>query len=220
MNSERTIQLIGETAYARLQSARVLLFGVGGVGGWCAEALVRSGIRHLTIVDFDQVADSNLNRQIVALNDNIGQPKVLQMQKRLLSINPEAEIIALEQRYPFPIDWQCYDLVIDAIDEIEAKVRLFHEVTTHGLPLFSSMGAGRRTDTSHIHTGDWKKVEGCPLARAMRKKMKTLLLFPEGKVQCVWSDGPIEAERGTVAPTVGIFGLHLASLVISFFVKK
>jgi len=97
---ERTIQAIGETAFQRLQHARVILFGVGGVGGWCAEALVRTGLLHLTIVDFDVVNPSNINRQVVATSANIGEQKVEAMRKRLLEINPEAEITALPLRYP------------------------------------------------------------------------------------------------------------------------
>lgn len=220
MDNSRTIQLIGESAFARVSSTRVLLFGVGGVGGWCAEVLVRSGIEHLTIVDFDTVAESNINRQIVAVASNIGQPKVEEMRKRLLSIHPEADIQTRFERYPCPIDWTQYDVVIDAIDDIQAKVRLYNEVTAAGISLFSSLGAGRRLDPSSIHTGEWKNVSGCPLARAMRHKMKELKLFPQGKVQCVWSDGVIVSQRGTVAYMVGMFGMQLASLVMDYIFKN
>lgn len=215
IDAQRTIALIGQEAYQRIRLTRVLLFGVGGVGGWCAEALVRSGIQHLTIVDYDTVAPSNLNRQIVATSENIGLSKVTEMAKRLITIEPDLDIQAIEARYPFEVDWSQYDIVIDAIDEIGAKVQLLHNATEAGKQVFCSLGAGRRTDTQHIHIGEWKKVSGCPLARALRHKMKETLLFPKGPVQCVWSDADIEAEKGTIAPVVGIFGLQLASLVLS-----
>ena len=96
---ERTIQLIGENAFQLLQTKRVILFGVGGVGGWCAEALIRTGLRHLTIVDFDIVSDSNINRQIVATRQNIGKSKVDEMKRRLISINPDADIECIQTKY-------------------------------------------------------------------------------------------------------------------------
>mgnify|MGYP002626214235 FL=1 len=216
MNSERTIALIGENAYARLQTAQVIIFGVGGVGGWCAEALVRSGIQHLTLIDYDLVTDSNSNRQVVALSTNIGLPKVAEMKARLLAINPEAQIETRHERYSgatLPEGKGRY--LIDAIDEITPKALLLHEATNAGYTVFSSMGAGRRITTEAIHTGEFRKVSGCPLARALRHKMKDLQCWPEGKVQCVWSDGEIVAEKGTLAPVVGVFGFKLAELVLT-----
>ncbi len=125
---ERTIQLIGESAFERLQATRVILFGAGGVGGWCAEALVRTGIGHLTIVDFDEVAPSNLNRQIVATQDTLGKPKSEALAARLSSIYPKAEIVALQARYTAEtaaiFQLQTYDYVIDAIDQVEDKMHL------------------------------------------------------------------------------------------------
>lgn len=214
---ERTIQAIGETAFERLQKVRVILFGVGGVGGWCAEALVRTGLLHLTIVDFDVVNPSNINRQVVATTANIGEPKVEAMRKRLLEINPEADITALPLRYPCAtleiLDFNQFDYVIDAIDSVPDKALLLQRATDSSAKVFASMGAGRKTDTSAIRVSEFRKVEGCPLARALRTRMKKEGIFPQKKFQCVWSP-ELSSESGTIAPVVGVFGMTLADLVI------
>lgn len=230
MQFERTIQLIGEEPFRQLQAARVLLVGVGGVGGWCAEALVRTGIGHLTLIDMDTVAESNLNRQLVATRSNIGRNKVEEMRSRLLCICPEADIQAIAAKYDTdgmlddgtartPIDLTRFDYIVDAIDMPDCKMRLIHDAThaadTDGdFPiLFSSMGAGRKTDTAPIRVTEFWKVEGCPLARALRTKMRKSGLLPGRKFLCV-SSPEISGTSGTVAPVVGIFGFTLANLVI------
>ncbi len=214
---ERTIQLIGQETFERLQQQRVILFGVGGVGGWCAEALVRTGIRHLTIVDFDVVDETNLNRQVVATAQNIGCSKVEQMRQRLLSIIPDADIVAIDRQYntetaeTFQLDQ--YDYIIDAIDMVDCKMLLLHEATKTEATVLSSMGAGRKMDPQQIRVADFWKVEGCPLARALRTKMKKSGLLPQKKFRCVYSP-ELSSDRGTLAPVVGTFGMTLASLVI------
>ena len=214
----RTIQLLGEKGFRALQDARVILFGVGGVGGWCAEALLRTGIGHLTIVDFDKVDTTNLNRQVVATHDNIGQSKVLEMQKRLLSIAPQADIQAIERQYNADtadtFDLAQYDIVVDAIDMVECKALLLYRATQAGCKVYSSMGAGRKTDPQKIRTAEFWKVQGCPLARALRTKMKKANLLPAAKIQCVYSE-EISGDQGTLAPVVGVFGMTLASMVIN-----
>ncbi len=214
----RTIQLIGEEGFAALQRARVILFGVGGVGGWCAEALLRTGIGHLTLVDFDKVDATNLNRQVVATHNNIGQSKVLEMQKRLLSIAPEADIQAIDRQYNSEtadsFDLSQYDIVIDAIDMVECKALLLYRATQAGCRVYSSMGAGRKTDPQKIRTAEFWKVQGCPLARALRTRMKKAGLMPASKIQCVYSE-EISGDKGTLAPVVGVFGMTLASMVIN-----
>lgn len=214
----RTIQLLGEEGFRALQGARVILFGVGGVGGWCAETLLRTGIGHLTIVDFDKVDISNLNRQVVATLDNIGQSKVLEMQKRLLTIAPEADIQAIDRQYNSEtadtFDLAHYDIVIDAIDMVECKALLLYRATQAGCKVYSSMGAGRKLDPQKIRTTEFWKVQGCPLARALRTKMKKTGLLPASKIQCVYSE-EISGDQGTLAPVVGVFGMTLASLVIN-----
>ena len=214
---DRTIQAIGQTAFDKLQQVRVILFGVGGVGGWCAEALIRTGLKHLTIVDFDNVNPSNINRQVVATQANIGQSKVDELRKRLLLINPEADIIAQGIRYGYAtladFDFNQYDYVIDAIDSVADKALLLYHATGSSATVFSSMGAGRKLDTTAIRVSEFRKVEGCPLARALRAKMKKEELFPKKKFLTVWSP-ELSAESGTIAPVVGVFGFTLADLLI------
>ncbi|MBR1995785.1 MAG: tRNA threonylcarbamoyladenosine dehydratase [Paludibacteraceae bacterium] len=214
----RTIQLVGEEGFAALQRARVILFGVGGVGGWCAETLLRTGIGHLTLVDFDKVDTTNLNRQIVATAANIGQSKVQEMQKRLLQICPEADVQIIDRQYNSEtadsFDLAHYDIVIDAIDMVDCKALLLYRATQAGCKVYSSMGAGRKTDPQKIRTAEFWKVQGCPLARALRTKMKKTGLLPKSKIQCVYSE-EISGNQGTLAPVVGVFGMTLASLVIN-----
>lgn len=217
----RTIQLLGEDGFRALQNARVILFGVGGVGGWCAEALLRTGIGHLTIVDFDKVDTTNLNRQVVATHENIGQSKVFEMQKRLLSIAPQADIQAIERQYNAntadTFDLAQYDIMVDAIDMVECKALLLYRATQAGCKVFSSMGAGRKLNPQNIRTAEFWKVQGCPLARALRTRIKKEKLLPASKIQCVYSE-EIAGDQGTLAPIVGIFGMTLASMVINTIV--
>jgi len=218
---ERTIQILGQQAFDRLQTTRVILFGVGGVGGWCAEALIRTGIGHLTIVDFDTINPSNINRQVVATAENIGKPKVDEMRRHLLTICPEADIVAINKRYTAEtadqFNLQEYDYIIDAIDSVDDKMLLIYNATCNLSPitcnLISSMGAARKTDISKIRVTEFWKVEGCPLARALRTKMKKSGLLPRRKFQCVWSP-EISSDSGTIAPIVATFGMYLANLVI------
>lgn len=218
----RTKQLIGDAGFAALLHARVILFGVGGVGGWCAETLLRTGIGHLTLVDFDKVDTTNLNRQIVATAANIGQNKVQEMQKRLLQICPEADIQIIDCQYNSEkadsFDLAQYDIVIDAIDMVDCKALLLYNATAAGCQVYSSMGAGRKLNPQNIRTAEFWKVQGCPLARALRTKMKKTGLLPKSKIQCVYSE-EIASEQGTIAPVVGVFGMTLASMVINDIVR-
>ena len=216
---ERTIQVLGAGAFERLQATKVILFGVGGVGGWCAEALIRSGVQHLTIVDFDTVNVTNLNRQLVATFENIGELKVEEMRKRLLLINPEAQITALPLRYSAEtaeqFDFNEFDYVIDAIDSVPDKALLLVRAVASSAKVFSSMGAGRKIDTSAIRVSRFNKVEGCPLARALRHTLKKMSndKCQISTIKCVWSP-ELSTESGTIAPVVGVFGMTLADLVI------
>ena len=213
----RTTQLIGEDGFRALQEARVILFGVGGVGGWCAETLLRTGVGHLTLVDFDKVDTTNLNRQVVATHENIGQSKVLEMQKRLLAICPGADVQAIDRQYnaetAASFDLSQYDIVVDAIDMVDCKALLLYHATHTGCKVFSSMGAGRKLNPQHIRTAEFWKVQGCPLARALRTRIKKEKLLPASKIQCVYSE-EIAGDQGTIAPVVGVFGMTLAAMVI------
>ena len=170
--------LVGERVMQKTAEARVIIFGVGGVGSWCAESLVRSGVRHLTIVDSDRVCITNVNRQLMATTKTIGRVKVEVLKERLLEINPTAEIVALQKIYDettagsFNIG--SYDYIIDAIDSLKDKALLILEACKTDSVLLSSMGAALKMDASKIAVAEFWKVKGCPLARALRNKFRKM----------------------------------------------
>lgn len=226
----RTALLVGDETMARLASTRVLVFGVGGVGSWCVEALARTAIGHITIVDSDTVAASNVNRQLPALHSTVGKPKVEVIARRIADINPDAEVIAIRGRYTpataadFGIE--NYDFVIDAIDSLDDKadliLRCTDPATAPRVAFYSSMGAARKLDPGKIAVAEFWKVEGCPLARALRTRFRRSGIFPKRKFKCVYSpetlpqraDGP-KGVNGTFAHATAAFGLRLAYLVVN-----
>lgn len=169
--------LIGEEKLQQLQNSHVLVFGVGGVGGYVVEALVRSGIGHITIVDNDEVSLTNLNRQIIATRETIGKKKVEVMRKRILSINPDCLVTGLEMFYlpenADTIDLTKYDYVVDAIDTITSKIELAMRCEKLNIPLISSMGTGNKLNPAMLEVSDIYKTSVCPLAKVMRKELKT-----------------------------------------------
>ena len=215
--------LMGAETVERIGQKRVIIFGVGGVGSWCAESLVRSGICHLTIVDSDCVCTSNINRQLMATTKTVGQVKVDVLKERLLSINPSAQITALQKIFTQDtadeFDLESYDYIIDAIDSLKDKALLILMATRTKAKFISSMGAALKLDPTRIKITEFWKVQGDPLARALRKKFKQLGEYPKRKFKCVYSDelisgGKDETACGTVAHITAIFGFMLASLVI------
>lgn len=172
--------------------ARVIIFGVGGVGSWCAESLVRSGIRHLTIVDSDRICITNINRQSMATMQTVGKVKVDALKERLLDINPHAEINALQQIYTGDtadsFDLDSYDYVIDAIDSLENKALLIRKACRSKATFFASMGAALKMDPLKIDVAEFWKVRGCPLAAALRRKFKKSKDMPARKFKCVYSE--------------------------------
>ena len=180
----------------RLNSIKVIIFGVGGVGSWCAESLVRSGISHLTVVDSDRVCITNINRQLMATVKTVGQVKVEALKERLLTINPMAEIDARQQIFSeetadsFCLD--SYDYIIDAIDSLKDKRLLIEMACNTKAVFFSSMGAALKMDPTRIKVTEFWKVEGCPLARALRQRFKRLKRKPARKFLCVYSDELLE----------------------------
>ena len=188
----RSELLLGEDVMNRIACARVIVFGVGGVGSWCAESLVRSGIKHLTIVDSDRVCITNINRQLMATSETIGHVKVDALKTRLLSINPSAEITALQKIFNEETaeDFHIgdYDYIIDAIDSLKDKALLILMACQTEARLFSSMGAALKMDPMRIRVSEFWKVQGDPLARALRKKFKSQGQFPKRKFKCVFSD--------------------------------
>ena len=188
----RSELLLGEDVMNRIACARVIVFGVGGVGSWCAESLVRSGIKHLTIVDSDRVCITNINRQLMATSETIGHVKVDALKTRLLSINPSAEITAIQKIFNEETaeDFHIgdYDYIIDAIDSLKDKALLILMACQTQARLFSSMGAALKMDPMRIRVSEFWKVQGDPLARALRKKFKSQGQFPKRKFKCVFSD--------------------------------
>lgn len=202
----RTELLLGSEAVERFGRLRVIIVGVGGVGSWCADALVRSGVGHLTIVDSDRVCITNCNRQLMATSKTIGQVKVEALCNHLLEVNPKADITVLQKIYSeenaaeFQLD--TYDVIIDAIDSLKDKAALILHATqivkqNPGCLFLSSMGAALRMNPTKIRVAEFWKIQGDPLARALRNKFKRQKSFPAVKFQCVYSEETPLLNRGT-----------------------
>ena len=172
----RTELLLGKENMEKLAAARVCIFGIGGVGGYVAEALARSGVGHLELVDNDVVALSNLNRQIIATHKTLGQFKVDVMKERILSINPDAEVVTHKCFYlpetQAQFDFTKYDYVVDAIDTVAGKISLVLQAEACGTSIISSMGAGNKLDPTAFRVADIYETSVCPLAKVMRKELK------------------------------------------------
>lgn len=243
----RSQRLLGTAGMECLNQKKVILFGVGGVGSWCAESLVRTGLTHLTLVDSDFVCVTNCNRQLMATTKTIGQAKVEALKNRLLEINPQAKITALQQVYTqetaagFHLD--SYDCIIDAIDSLKDKADLILHAcqVVHGnknVMFLSSMGAALRVDPTQVRVDEFWNVKGDALARALRNRFKRNKVFPAHKFQCVYSEEtPLENKgevvsdqsqwsdtkaqiNGSLSHITGIFGMTLAGLVIKDIVKQ
>ena len=184
--------MLGDTVMKNLDETRVIIFGVGGVGSWCAEGLVRSGIGHITIVDSDRVCITNVNRQMMATSSTIGMVKVEALKNRLLEINPDVEIETIQAIYSeetssqFNLD--SYDYVVDAIDSLKDKAALILHACKSTAKFYSSMGAALKLDPLKIEVAEFWKVKGCPLARALRQRFKKRKIFPAKKFLCVFSE--------------------------------
>lgn len=231
----RTEQLIGSDALSRLGSARVIIFGVGGVGGYALEALVRSGVGSITAVDSDKVSASNINRQILATEKTVGRLKVEVARERALEINPDIDFSAMPIFYSEEneneIDLSQYDYVVDAIDSVTSKIRLIVNAAKAGAPIISSMGAGNKLDPTAFKVSDIYKTSVCPLARVMRAELKKRGIK---KLKCVYSEEPPvkaaaadgdTAKKGhrapaSIATTPSVAGLIIASEVIKDISNK
>ncbi len=222
---ERSEALLGKAAMRRLARLRVAVFGAGGVGGVCAEALVRTGLMHIEIVDFDDVALSNANRQIQATPGCVGRPKVEVLRERLLSISPCAQVVARNVRFAAgsgEFDFGSYDVVVDAIDSVADKAALVREALAAGATVYSSMGAALRTDPTRVRVSRFAKVSGDGLARALRQRFRKDGAGAVPDFLCVHSEEPPRdiPVRGSVMQVTAAFGLALASLVVSPPVPK
>ncbi|MCM1028675.1 MAG: tRNA threonylcarbamoyladenosine dehydratase [Pseudoflavonifractor sp.] len=236
--------LAGREGIQRLHDAKVAIFGIGGVGSWAAECLARSGIGNIDIIDADTVAQSNVNRQLIALSSTIGRPKAEVMKERILDINPETQVNAIVKRYSSStqdsFDLTAYTYVIDAIDSLADKALLILNATAiRNLYFCSSMGAASRLNPAKVKTAEFWKVTGCPLAAALRHHFRKIGLFPHHKFQCVYSDEPVisshinhlpdtsgamtfnkKSINGAACHITSIFGINLAALVIQHILSR
>lgn len=231
---ERTALLLGEEGVARLRVAHVILFGLGGVGGHVAEALARAGVGQLTLVDADTVAESNLNRQILALRSNLGQPKAQAAAARVRAINPDCRVQPVEMFYlpenadSLPFDGA--DYVVDAVDTVTAKLEIITRAQAAGVPVISCMGTGNRLHPEMLRLGMLSKTSGCPLARVMRRECRARGL---ADIPVVYSEEPALTPRpsdadpapgrravvGSVSFVPGAAGLILAGAVVRAIAK-
>lgn len=237
----RTRLLMGAQAMDALARARVIVFGVGGVGSWCAEALARSGVGAITVVDSDTVAVSNINRQLVADRDTVGQMKTTVMARRILAVNPTCRVEGVAGVYDastadsFPLD--SFDVVVDAIDSVASKALLILRATRcRHARLVSSMGAALKTDVFAIsRASSLDAVKGCPLARALRQHFRKTGTAPARKFPCVFSPqlvpnrldagtdntaNGLKRVNGTMVTTTAAFGLALAQLAIETAIRR
>ncbi len=188
----RTERLVGAAAMQRLAASRVAVFGVGGVGSWCAESLVRTGVGHVTLVDSDRVCVTNVNRQLQATCDTVGDVKVEALRKRFLTICPDAEIVAQQKIYEAStadeFDMDAFDVVVDAIDSVSNKILLLYRASQSRAVVFSSLGAACKLDPTRIRTAEFMAVKGCPLGAVLRKQMRRTGMLPVKPVYTVYSD--------------------------------
>lgn len=219
----RTEALLGEQAMEKLKKARVAVFGIGGVGGHVVDALVRSGVGAVDIVDSDKVCLSNLNRQIIATESSIGKYKVDVMKERILDINPEA-VVNVHKCFYLPetkdeFDFSQYSYVVDAVDTVTAKIQLVMEAAEAGVPIISSMGAGNKLDPTAFQVADIYKTSVCPLAKVMRRELKKRGIK---KLKVVYSrEQPVvkNAVPASVAFVPSVVGLIIAGEVIKDLAK-
>lgn len=231
----RTQLLLGAAAMERLKAARVAVFGVGGVGGYVVEALARSGIGALDLIDNDIVSESNINRQIIALSDTVGRDKVTVAAERVKQINP-ACVVRTHQTFFLPetadaFDFSAYDYVVDAIDTVAGKLALVEKATAANTPIICAMGAGNKLDPTAFRVADIHKTSGCPLARVMRsecrkrgiKRLKVVYSPEPPRRPAEDGQAPRDDVRrsvpGSVAFVPPVMGLILAGEVVKDIAK-
>ena len=225
--SERTGLLVGDEGIRRLSEASVILAGVGAVGGYALEGLVRAGIGRIRVVDADTFSGSNLNRQILATVDTVGRPKADVACERARSINPDIEIepmrVLVDDTTVDDILSGDFDILVDAIDTVRCKISLLRKASEIGIPTFSSMGAALHLDTQRVRVAPLRKTSVCPLAGAVRKGLRDV---DTSNITCVFSDEPpvsVPTERdehgksvlGSLPTVPAVFGMTLANLAIA-----
>ncbi|MBR2106001.1 MAG: tRNA threonylcarbamoyladenosine dehydratase [Treponema sp.] len=219
----RTAQLLGNENVEKLFDKHVIVFGVGGVGGYVVEALARSGIGKISIVDNDVVNESNINRQIIALHSTVGMQKVEVLKNRILDINPKCQVFVHNQFFlpenSNDFDFSIYDYVVDAVDTVTAKLEIIKKSKESNVPVISSMGTGNKLNPMGFKVSDISKTKVCPLARVMRNELKKRGI---SKVKCVYSEeNPVIQTQtpASVAFVPSVAGLLIASEVIKDLVK-
>lgn len=227
----REIALIGEENFNKLQRAHVAVFGIGGVGSYAAEALVRAGIGKLTFVDGDNVAESNLNRQLIALHSTIGKNKAAVMKQRALDIRPDGDLYAKEyffdEKTENGFDFSDYTYVADCIDSVKSKTLLIERARQSGVPVISSMGAGNKLNGNAFRVAEIEKTRECPLARIMRKELKARgitgvkAVYSEEKPLAPDKSRAADGERfiGSISYVPSAAGLLLAGTIIQDILK-
>ena len=224
----RTRMLLGSDAMDRLAQAHVCVLGLGGVGSWCAEALARSGVGELTLMDQDTVDLSNLNRQAEALESTLGLPKAEAMAQRVLAVNPSCRVHPIQGRYEADTreDFFAanYDYIVDAIDLVSCKLDLIETALNRKVPIISALGTGNKLDTSLLRVSDISKTEGCPLARVVRKELRNrgilhhkVVWSPEAAHEADQPETPPPGRRSVPASVVWVpasAGLMLAGEVV------
>ena len=215
---ERTSLLIGEEAISKLNNSKVLIFGVGGVGGYVAEALARTGVGSITIVDKDTVSESNINRQIIALHSTVGRDKVDVLKERMLDINPDIQVDARKCFFlpdnAHEFDFIQYDYIVDAVDTVTAKLQIIVQAKEAEVPVISAMGAGNKVHPEMFEIADIYKTEMCPLAKVMRRELKNRGIK---KLKVVYSkEKPVYKGDvpGSIAFSPSVAGLLMASEVV------
>ncbi|MBR6402181.1 MAG: tRNA threonylcarbamoyladenosine dehydratase [Eubacterium sp.] len=235
----RTRILVGDEGIDKLHSARVIIFGVGGVGGYVAESLARCGVGHIELVDSDTVSETNINRQIIALHSTVGRYKTEVMRDRIMDINPSAEVVVHNCFYlpetAEQFDFSKYDYIVDAVDTVAAKISIIVEADKKNVPVISSMGAGNKMNPADFQVADIYKTSCCPLAKVMRRELKKRGIK---KLKCVYStELPIKPDEtsaeykaeleesgkrqipGSTAFAPSVAGLIIASEVFKDMIK-
>jgi tRNA A37 threonylcarbamoyladenosine dehydratase len=215
--------LFGDTGVQKLKAATVMVVGCGAVGSFAIEALARSGVGHLIVVDFDSVEESNINRQLFALDSTVGQKKVLVAKQRIHDINPEIVVDALDVFFDENTELSIQpDFIIDAIDTVESKVALYKWASSHNVPIISSMGAASKTDISLIKIAPLSRTSVCPLASRVRRLVREANLSVIPVVYSTQSPRPVTGHAknlGSVITVTGTFGLTMANYVISKIIQ-
>jgi tRNA A37 threonylcarbamoyladenosine dehydratase len=228
----RTRMLLGDRAAERLKGSHVAVFGLGGVGSWCAEALARAGVGSLTLIDSDEVSVTNINRQICALTSTVGQSKAAVMARRILDIDPDARVTPVcglydaEHREEF---FAPYDYIADAIDLVSCKVDLIQTAMERGIPIISALGTGNKLDAEQLTVCDISQTHNCPLARVVRKELRvrgiehhTVVFSPEEAIKPAPLEAPPPGRRSVPGSAVWVpasAGLLMCSHIVKELTK-